>query len=99
MACIIADRGRDSNCGSAAAMTRPYRDDPGFRAWALSRAARSRLRFRHVDQSHPDDIVTPLQPTLAWPGTDENCRKCHGERQVYYRRASQLGVEVFAASG
>jgi hypothetical protein len=61
----------------------------------LSRAARSRLRFRHVDQSHPDDIVTPLQPTLAWPGTDENCPKCHGERQVYYRRASQPGVEVF----
>jgi hypothetical protein len=31
----------------------------------------------------PDDIVTPPQPTLAWPGTDENCPKCHGERQVY----------------
>jgi hypothetical protein len=53
------------------------------------------VRFRHVDQSHPNDIVTPPQPTLAWPGTDENCPKCHGERQVYYRRASQPGVEVF----
>jgi hypothetical protein len=39
--------------------------------------------------------TVPLrQASLAWPGTEETCPKCHGQRHVYYLRASQPGVEV-----
>ncbi len=34
------------------------------------------------------------QASLAWPGTEETCPKCHGQRHVYYLRAGQPGVEV-----
>ena len=34
------------------------------------------------------------QAILAWPGTEETCPKCHGQREVYYRHAGQPGVEV-----
>ena len=34
------------------------------------------------------------QATLEWPGTDETCPKCHGQRHVYYLHAGQPGVEV-----
>jgi len=37
----------------------------------------------------------PLQhATLAWPGTEETCPKCHGKRHVYYLHAGQPGVEI-----
>jgi hypothetical protein len=35
-----------------------------------------------------------LQASLAWPGTEETCPKCLGQRHVYYLHAGQLGVEV-----
>jgi hypothetical protein len=39
--------------------------------------------------------TTPLQQaTLAWPGTEEICPKCRGQRHVYYLHAGQPGVEV-----
>jgi hypothetical protein len=34
------------------------------------------------------------QPSLAWPGTEETCPKCHGQRDVHYLHASQPGVDV-----
>jgi hypothetical protein len=34
------------------------------------------------------------QASLAWPGTEQTCPKCHGARHVYYLHAGQLGVEV-----
>jgi DnaJ-class molecular chaperone len=39
--------------------------------------------------------TAPLrQANLAWPGTEETCPKCHGQRHVYYLHAGQPGVEV-----
>jgi hypothetical protein len=39
--------------------------------------------------------TAPLQQaSLAWPGTEETCPKCHGQRHVYYLHADQCGVEV-----
>lgn len=39
--------------------------------------------------------TVPLrQASLAWPGTQETCPKCHGQRHVYYLHAGQPGVEV-----
>lgn len=35
-----------------------------------------------------------LQTSLAWPGIEEVCPKCHGKRHVYYLHAGQPGVEV-----
>jgi DnaJ-class molecular chaperone len=44
----------------------------------------------------PAPTTAPLsQATLDWPGTDETCPKCHGQRHVYYLHAGQPGVEVF----
>jgi hypothetical protein len=41
-------------------------------------------------------ITVPLrQESLAWPGTEETCPKCHGQRHVYYLHAGQPGIEVF----
>jgi hypothetical protein len=91
----IAGRRRDSSCGSAAAMTRHYQDDPRCGAWTLPARHSPGYDSAMSINPTPSDAVAPLQPTLAWPGTDENCPKCHGERQVYYRRARQPGVEVF----
>jgi hypothetical protein len=34
------------------------------------------------------------QASLAWPGIEETCPKCHGKRQVYYLHAGQPGVEI-----
>jgi DnaJ-class molecular chaperone len=34
------------------------------------------------------------QASLAWPGTEETCPKCHGQCHVYYLHAGQPGVEV-----
>jgi hypothetical protein len=34
------------------------------------------------------------QASLAWPGTEETCPKCHGQRHVYYLHAGQPGAEV-----
>jgi hypothetical protein len=34
------------------------------------------------------------QASLAWPGTEETCPKCHGQRDVYYLHAGQPGVEI-----
>jgi hypothetical protein len=40
-------------------------------------------------------ITAPLrQASLAWPGTEETCPKCHGQRHVYYLHAGQPGVEI-----
>ena len=36
----------------------------------------------------------PRQASLAWPGTEETCLKCHGQRHVYYLHTGQPGVEV-----
>jgi hypothetical protein len=38
--------------------------------------------------------VPQRQASLAWPGTEEACPKCHGQRHVYYLHAGQPGVEV-----
>jgi hypothetical protein len=39
--------------------------------------------------------TVPLrQASLAWPGTEEICPKCHGQRHVYYLHAGQPGAEV-----
>jgi hypothetical protein len=38
--------------------------------------------------------IPRLQRSLAWPGTDETCPKCHGQRHVYYLHAGQPGVDV-----
>jgi hypothetical protein len=35
----------------------------------------------------------PSQPTLAWPGTDETCLRCHGTKQVYHR-STLPGAEI-----
>jgi hypothetical protein len=34
------------------------------------------------------------QASLAWPGIEETCPKCHGKRHVYYLHAGQPGVEI-----
>jgi hypothetical protein len=34
------------------------------------------------------------QASLAWPGIEETCPKCHGQRHVYYLHAGQPGVEI-----
>jgi DnaJ-class molecular chaperone len=53
-----------------------------------------------VRYSRPTSVDTasttvPLrQATLAWPGTEETCPKCHGKRHVYYLHADQPGIEV-----
>jgi len=51
---------------------------------------------------HPIDTAStnlPLrQPSLAWPGTEETCPKCHGQRDVYYLHAGQPGSTLSAAS-
>jgi hypothetical protein len=40
-------------------------------------------------------MTAPLrQASLAWPGTEETCPKCHGQRHVYYLHAGQPGVEI-----
>jgi hypothetical protein len=37
----------------------------------------------------------PLQQaSFAWPGFQETCPKCHGQRHVYYLHAGQSGIEV-----
>jgi hypothetical protein len=38
--------------------------------------------------------VPPRQARLAWPGTEETCPKCRGQRHVYYRHAGQPSVEI-----
>jgi DnaJ-class molecular chaperone len=39
--------------------------------------------------------TVPLrQATLAWPGTEETCPKCQGQRHVYYLHADQPAIEV-----
>ena len=38
--------------------------------------------------------VSLQQASLAWPGTEDTCPKCHGQRHVYYLHADQPGVEV-----
>jgi hypothetical protein len=39
--------------------------------------------------------TAPLQQaSLAWPGTEEICPKCHGQRHAYYLHAGQRGVEI-----
>jgi hypothetical protein len=38
--------------------------------------------------------VPLLQASLAWPGNDESCPKCHGQRHVYYLHAGHPGVEI-----
>jgi hypothetical protein len=51
----------------------------------------------HASRTSIDAAPTtvPLgQASLAWPGTEETCPKCHGKRHVYYLHASQSGVEV-----
>jgi hypothetical protein len=51
----------------------------------------------HASRTSIDAAPTtvPLrQASLAWPGTEEPCPKCHGARHVYYLHAGQLGVEV-----
>jgi hypothetical protein len=40
------------------------------------------------------DAVPLRQASLAWPGTEETCPKCHGQRHVYYLHAGQPGAEV-----
>lgn len=43
----------------------------------------------------PAPTAAPLrQASLAWPGIEETCPKCHGKRHVYYLHAGQPGVEV-----
>ena len=45
--------------------------------------------------ARPAPTTDPLrQATLDWPGTEELCPKCHGQRHVYYLHAGQPGVEV-----
>jgi hypothetical protein len=40
-------------------------------------------------------MTAPLrQASLAWPGTEETCPKCHAQRHVYYLHAGQPGFEV-----
>jgi hypothetical protein len=39
-------------------------------------------------------IAPPRQASPAWPGTEETCPKCHGQRHVYDLHAGQPGVEV-----
>jgi DnaJ-class molecular chaperone len=35
------------------------------------------------------------EPSVAaWPGNEETCPKCHGQRHVYYLHAGHPGVEV-----
>jgi hypothetical protein len=51
----------------------------------------------HASRTSIDAASTtvPLrQASLAWPGTEETCPKCHGKRHVYYLHAGQPGVEV-----
>jgi DnaJ-class molecular chaperone len=38
--------------------------------------------------------VSVRQASLAWPGTEETCPKCHGQRHVYYLHARRPSVEV-----
>ena len=43
----------------------------------------------------PAPTTIPLQQaSLAWPGREEICPKCHGRRDVYYLHAGQPGVEI-----
>jgi hypothetical protein len=45
--------------------------------------------------SDSEPTSVPLQQSsLAWPGTEETCPKCRGQRHVYYLHAGQPGIEV-----
>jgi hypothetical protein len=50
-----------------------------------------------IDGPAPTTVPLP-QATLEWPGTDETCPKCHGQRHVYYLHPGQPGVEVIGGS-
>jgi hypothetical protein len=53
------------------------------------------IKRKFVPSIGPAPAATPLwQASLAWPGTEETCPKCHGQRHVYYLHAGQSGVEV-----
>jgi hypothetical protein len=49
---------------------------------------------RPVPADTASTTVPLRQASLAWPGTEETCPKCHGQRHVYYLHAGQPGVEV-----
>jgi hypothetical protein len=53
------------------------------------------IKRKSVSSSDPTPASVPLrQASLAWPGTEEPCPKCHGQRHVYYLHAGQPGVEI-----
>jgi hypothetical protein len=62
---------------------------------AVGRSSRSGLGSDSGVLSATTPMMAPLQQaSLAWPGIEETCPKCHGKRHVYYLHAGQPGVEV-----
>jgi hypothetical protein len=70
------------------------------RACPIRRCRTGVIRYSRPVPGVAAPTTVPLrQASLAWPGTEETCLKCHGKCHVYYLHTGQPGVEVVGACG